>query len=380
MILDSLKKILQSGVSSLSSDKATASVVGIDIGSSSIKVVQLKKKSGKAILETYGSLALGPYATGEVGQVTNLPPDAIIVALTDVLREAGITAKHAAFAVLSSASLVFTLELPATIEEKAIAGVIPIEARKYIPVPINEVSLDWWAIPKREESFDESVDKLSDTPHELKTEVLVAAIHNEMLTRFKDISTKANLTPDFMEIETFSTVRGALFHELGAVAIIDIGAGKSKLIIVESGVVRSFHMINRGGHDITQAISKSLSITYTKAEEVKRQNGLEATGEEKDIVDISRTTVRYIFSEANAAILAYEKHHQKTVNKIILSGGGAALKGILTEAKGMFSVEVEMIHPFDKVSAPAFLAPVLAHAGPEFAVATGLALRTLQEL
>src|SRR3989344_3130059 len=122
--------------------KRETSVLGIDIGASAIKIVQLKRKGGKAILETYGALSLGPYAKVEIGRATNLPVETVITALTDILREAKTTTKRGGLAIPFGASLMSIIEMP-MVPEKQLAQMIPIEARKYIPVPISEVSLDW---------------------------------------------------------------------------------------------------------------------------------------------------------------------------------------------------------------------------------------------
>src|SRR5258706_6956852 len=102
MSFNPFKKLL--GDNFFSSSKKE-SVIGVDIGSSAIKVVQIRKKGGKAVLETYGSLSLGPYAGGEVGVATNLPEDKISAALADLLRESGVTSKSAGVSIPSSASL-----------------------------------------------------------------------------------------------------------------------------------------------------------------------------------------------------------------------------------------------------------------------------------
>ena len=125
------------------------SAVGIDIGSSFIKIVQLKKKGGRAILETYGELALGPYAGLVTGQITNLSGDKLAEALSDILKEAHVSTKSSAISIPFSASLISLIELPKA-SENQLDTVIPLEARKYIPVPISEVSLDWWIVPRRD--------------------------------------------------------------------------------------------------------------------------------------------------------------------------------------------------------------------------------------
>ena len=130
--------------------KKEASVLGIDIGSSALKVVQVKKKHGRAVLETYGELALGPYATIEVGRAVSLPAEKMIEAIKDLMREAKTTTVQCGTALPLSASLITFVTIP-QVPEKQIGEVVAIEARKYIPVPLNEVLLDYSVIPREEQ-------------------------------------------------------------------------------------------------------------------------------------------------------------------------------------------------------------------------------------
>jgi type IV pilus assembly protein PilM len=158
----------------------------------------------------------------------------------------------------------------------------------------------------------------------------------------------------------------------------DFGASRVKLSIVEFGIIRSFHIIARGGADITDSISKTLSISFSEAEKMKKEFGLYGDPNEKNLAEMIKTHLDYIFSETNNVLLSYEKKYQKTISKVILTGGGSLLKGLKEVAENNFKAEIEIGHPFSKVGAPAFLDKVLEATGPEFAVALGLALRKLQ--
>ncbi|HRH30584.1 MAG TPA: type IV pilus assembly protein PilM [Candidatus Paceibacterota bacterium] len=364
------KKIFDTGMAAFTSSKAQ-SAIGIDIGTSSIKVVQLKKKGSKAILETYGSLSLGPYADTEVGRVTNLPTDKISTALTDALRETNTTSKVTAFSIPSSASLLFVIELPASVPESQYGNVVPTEARKYVPVPINEVALDYWAIPKRDESFNVYGGEAG-----AKSEVLVAAIHNDILNRYKDILKRVDTTPKFYEIETFSAIRSSLGRDIAPMVFIDMGASKTKLSIIEMGVVRNFHMVNRGMNDLTSSISKGMSISYDQAEVKKRENGM--VGPDVAVSDACRLFVDNIFAEISNTVLQFERKYNRAVTKVMFSGGGSLLPGLMEYAVSQFQSEVVFADPFSKVESPAFLEDVLRAGGPEFSIAVGLALRALE--
>lgn len=374
---NSIQKIISEEIDNLSnllkSNKSSTEALGVDIGSSSVKVVQLKKKNGKAILETYGVLSLGPYGDTDVGVATNLKTEDISRALIDVMKESNVTTKFATISIPSLSSLIFTLSLPGKLEEAQLSKVIPIEARKYIPVPITEVTLDWFVIPEEAEFFDGSVAE-SNAPS--KIEVLVIAIHNNTLSQYKEIVSTTNLHSESFEMEIFSNIRASLSHETDPIMLIDFGASKTKVSIVEAGIVRMFHVVNRGAQDITRNISQSLSITFEEAEKLKRLVGLDATIDPK-VAKVSQSSIDYIFAEINSIVFGYEKKYNKNISKTFLVGGGSLLKGLLDSAKKNFKGEVVYSNPFSKAETPAFLASTLEASGPEFAVAIGLALRQL---
>jgi len=350
------------------------SVLGVDIGSSSIKVVQLRKKKGRAILETYGELSLGPYAGLSIGQATNLTTDKTAEALKDLFREANVTAKVAAISLPLRSSLLKVIELPAYKEEQ-INRMVPIEARKHIPVPISEVTLDWWAIPRKEfqgpADESSSVDQASGSTS--KTEILLVAIHKATVKKHQDIATALGLESRTFEIETFSSIRSVLTRDISAMALLDLGAGTAKLTIIDYGVVRVSHVINRGAQDVTIAISSAMNLPFADAEKKKRKEGLGTVVGASSILD-------YIFYEANTVIEEYQKRYARLVGKIVCTGGGVLMQGFVPIVQKHFQAEVLLGAPFTKVEAPVFLGEILTQAGPEFAVSLGLALHQLEEV
>jgi type IV pilus assembly protein PilM len=356
------------------------SVLGIDIGSSSIKVVQLKKKGGKAVLETYGELALGPYAGIEIGRATNLPPEKIAEALKDLIKEANVTTNFAGISIAAASSLLSFIRMP-DMDPKQLSTMIPIEARKYIPVPITEVALDWWIMPKEESSFSdfEKPPAPGEAQKDKGVDVLLVVIHNDVLSRMNQISQTVGLNSSFFEIEVFSSMRSVVEQGLEAVIIFDMGAASTKLYIIERGVLRSAHTVNRGSQEITLSLARSLGTSIGDAEHLKRTVGLSSAPEHKNIKDIVSLNLDYVFSETNRVIANFEKKYNKNISKVILTGGGSLLKGFLDLSRTKFETEVVQGDPFSKTEAPAFLEPILRTAGPEFAVAIGIALRKLQE-
>lgn len=344
------------------------SVLGVDIGSSSLKVVQLKKVHGKAVLETYGELALGPYAGSVAGAATALSAEDIAESLVDLLREAKVTAKSCGVSIPFSRSLLVLVELPYRKDPAEQKTVIELEARKYIPVPVSEVQLDWFIVPPKAAGA-------SGEPQ--KVEVFLIAVHNDELALLERSVAAAGLASSFYEIEIFSTIRAVVNEPVKPVMVLDIGAATTKTYVVERGVVALSHSISIGSQDITRAIAVSENVPLARAEALKKQEGLAALGGAQGSPEL---VFSRIFASARRVLVQYEQAHQETISKVVLTGGGGVTRELGTYAKNLFSIEVVVADPFAKCEAPAFMRPVLQEIGPEFAVAVGLALRKLAEL
>ena len=357
-----------SGVVSQLQRKDGESVLGVDVGTSTIKIVQLAEKKGAAVLETYGEIALGPYANSEVGQAVNPTPDKVTEAITDLMREANITSRVGGVGVPLSASLISLITLP-TRDEDELVNAIPLEARKYIPVPVSEVTLDWFVIPDAESTFLSAAGR-TKAPN--STDVLLVAIHNAILNRLEGIMKGASVSPRFYEIEPFSMARSAYEHDTTPTMVIDFGASGTRVYVIEFGIIDVSHTINKGGQDITHALAKSRGMTFTEAEKLKREEGLVTAGS-------GQTTLDYIFSEARRIFLTYQRKEGKVISDVILVGGGAQLSGIKELAATHFDAPVSLGSSFDHVQAPTFIADVLTQAGPSFSTAVGLALRALKK-
>lgn len=363
------------------------SVLGVDISSSSVKVVELTKKQGRASLVTYGELALGPYAGAEVGRATDLPVEKVVEALKDILRESKISTKSCGVAVPMTSSLIRLIEMP-DLEEEKLKKMIPLEVRKYIPVPISEVLLDWWIIPSDEDHANgqRGARAQSEAKSELgigaagatigKVDVLVVAIHNDIIVRYRDIVKRAELEPSFFEIEIFSTLRAVLERNQKPIIIVDIGASTTKVYVVERGIIRLSHIVNSGSQDITLTLSSVHKITVSEAEERKREHGISAPAPG---AHGSSIILENILFEAKRVKMSYEKKSGKKIDSAIFTGGGSMIVGLEEKAASILELPARLADPFSRVQAPPFLEGLLKKIGPEFSVAIGVALRKLDE-
>lgn len=356
--------------------KKGSSVLGVDLGSSSLKVVQLRKEKERAILETYGELACGRYASAEVGRSVRLVDQKVVEMLRDIVREANVSASRAIVAIPLRSSFVKMIALP-LMSEKELKEAVPFEARKYIPVPIGEVMLDWWILP---EGIGEERGKEEGFIKERKyQDVLLVAIHREVIEKYREIVQGVKLAVDAFEIEVFSQVRAVLSREIAPALLVDLGAESTRFTVVDYGVVRLTHTLDRGAVELTDVLSRSLGVDFERAERLKRDIGLSDRPEHKEILNVIEPLLDYIFAEGARVALEYRRRSGRSIKRVWLLGGGALLKGINEFSINKFGLETREAHPFSRVEYPAFLEPVLKEIGPSFCTSLGAALRALHE-
>ena len=340
-------------------------VVGIDIGISSSKVVQLKYENERAVLETYGELLNGQYFKGTEGLgggfLRYLDND-VAALLKDVMKESNIVTKDAVVAIPATSSFVTTLSFP-VIPRKEIEEAIPYEARKYIPISISEVVLDW-------EIFDQQ-------NNEDKVEVLLVAVPREMIEKLKRIATLANINLKALEVETFSLVRSLVVNDSTPTAIINLGSQSTTICMVDKGKLKVSHNLSRGSQELTNALQRGMGIDKDRAESIKKDTGLSDKPEEKEITSISSPLVDVLFAEIERMISMQNRKTSRKIQKINLTGGGSNLKGIVDYASIKLGLEVTKGNPFSRLVTPAFLQPVLRELAPSFSVAVGLALHEI---
>ncbi|MBI5400697.1 MAG: pilus assembly protein PilM [Candidatus Yonathbacteria bacterium] len=380
-------------IKNIFSVKHKGATLGVDIGSSSIKIVLLEKIEEKAVLRNYGEIVLGPRAGVAAGQATNLSPEKIAEAIHDLLLEMGVTARHTLLAIPFSASLLSVIELP-DVGQKELKSMVPLEARRYIPVPVSEVSLDWWVLPKRKKKkvavvsmsplvpVAPAISEDDDEKPVGNVDVIIAAIHNETLKKYETIERDAHLPGEMshFEIEIFSMLRAVVGRDLATALVIDIGAGSTKLALVDEGLVRGSHIVSLGGQDITLALARSQNISFAQAEEIKCRVGMMGDEEGRDVAAAADLILGNIMSEAVRFAENHERKYEMKVAKVVLVGGGARLSGVeKITAKKFPHASVTAGNPFTRVDTPAFLDATLKEIGPNFVVALGIALKGLEE-
>ncbi|MDP2668722.1 MAG: type IV pilus assembly protein PilM [bacterium] len=356
----------------LSGLKKEQRYLGVDIGSSSIKVVQLRKDKERPILETYGELSLARYGTdGQVGRSIRILDDKLVEALKDIIKEAQVTAGQATVSIPIHDSFLTTIEMP-NLPEAELKEAVPFEARKYIPIPMSEVVIDWWILPPQTKELKSAS---PGSGQKKFINIILAAVPKDIIAKYSAILKAAGLEVAAFEIEVFALARASLREAFGSIMLIDFGASTTKIAIADAGVVRAAHSVEHGGQELSLALSQSLSIDFDRAEILKRQAGFIKRPENEEVISVLEPLFDFVSSEGERFLIDWKRKGGRAISKVLIGGGGALTPGIKDVLIKTYGVEVELINPFHKVIYPAFLEPALKDIGPSFANAVGLALR-----
>jgi type IV pilus assembly protein PilM len=339
-------------------------VVGIDFGASSVKVVELEQRETLLALKTYGELQLAPYANQPLGSAVQLPLEKRIEALVDVMREAKVTGASGVLALPLASSFVTVIDMVATADED-LGPRVQVEARKFVPVPLTEVSLDWTELPPLNKSST-------------AREVLVAAVHNDSYREMNALLEAVKLASQPTEVEIFSVLRAVTKAQVTSIAIVDFGAQTTKLYIAENGMVRKIHRVFAGGAQATQRLAEMHSIPFEEAENLKR-NYQAVAPEAADIHKVMTATFERALQEFKRVIASHETRTGAPLQSVLITGGGASFPDMQKLASYYLDRSVEVVNPFNKIAYPAFLEDTLIDIAPTFSVALGAALRPFSE-
>ncbi len=340
------------------------SYLGVDFGTAGIKLLELENRRGVPLLLTYG------YSEGEVnitrGDFQRKAPE-IINLLKEICQKAKITSRKAIAALPSFSVFSSLINLP-SMSKKELASSVYWEAKKFIPMPIEEVVLDWKIVKE--------IKKESEETKEKNLRILLTAAPRDLVERYIEIFKKANLEFLSLETESFALVRSLIGHDPSVIMILDMGATATDIIIVEEGIPLFSRSIEIGGRNITKAIANNLNIDPKRAEQFKRDIGL-SQDKESVIPKTITMILSSIINEIRYSINFYQTQSAKSIEKIVLSGGSAFLPNLAQYFSDFFGIRTYIGDPWSRISYPTELKSVLEEIGPKFAVAIGLALREI---
>lgn len=355
----SFKRIL----GSLSTSRQSpAKAIGIDIGSSAVKIVELEQSERAPILKTYGEIQLGPYQERAIGELVDFDAEILKKAIVDLFREAGATAEYATLALPLTSGFVTVIDVVVN-EETTVESRIPVEARKYVPLPLKDVTLDWTNIGEVVVREDGSQIQ----------KVLLVALQNESVVAYNQLLREIELPQQPLELAVFSAARAA-GEPSTPTAFIDCGASVTRLFIFNEGTLHRIHRFLVGGAQVTSKLATLRSLDLSAAESHKRN-----LRHESDVATDTRSITHALYGDALAEIRRtlqqYEQEQEVQFSGVILMGGVANTAGFADHVSDQLQREVTRSFPFAQVAYPAFMEDVLREIGPVFHTSLGAALR-----
>jgi len=366
--------------------------VGLDIGTSSLKVVEL--------LDRKKNVELSTYAEASVQNLLLNPPhgdvDAAIKQLKEVLKrmidKAGVSTDAVVAALPNSIVFSTVITLP-KIPDKDIDKAIHFAARDVVPADIDDMFMGWSRLgelphmgegeqPVATNGTTAAADKPGAKPASTQTTnvpIFITAAPKNIVERYQDLIAAADLELAALEVETFPLVRSLLTSETDSAMIIDIGDQSSTFHIVENGTPRLTHTIDFGGKDITQAIVEAASITQQEAEQQKFTHGI-TDGGPPEVRKVVASSIDTMLQQAQRLLELQQQSSSHPIRKTVLIGGGAKLKGLAEYWGEAVGHRTTVGNPWRGLTYPPALESRLKELGPTFGVAVGLAQRELQHV
>lgn len=332
--------------------------VGIDIGSKTIKIVELEKEG-----KTFKLLASG--AVGYQGVVpSQAKDDKELIPLSDVIRklhkEAHIRGKEVAVALPESLVFTRTIKFP-PLTDQEIGSAVKWEAEQYIPIPLSEAITEH-QIVERAGGAQSGVT------------VLLVASPKALVEKYIKLISGAGLTTVGVETEALALCR-SLAPGTGTALILDLGASSTNIAIVKDSMVRFSRSIPTAGEAFTRALSQSLGIEHEQAEAYKKTYGLSSDLEGKVKASLS-PVFNLVAEEVKKAIHFYQTEEKGEAPKsVIVSGGTSNMPEAISALTDLLGIEVAAGNPFAGVSVDAQASKNLANYTFLYSVAVGLALR-----
>lgn len=341
-------------------------ILGLDLGSKSIKAIELDNVKGGVVLKKFGYLE-----TPREPFDSNKPEE--LQKYSDILKEFILENDFGASDTVVSLpeSDVFTrvIKVP-QMNDKDLKSSIVFEAEQYIPLPLKDVTYDFQVIG-------------NDPNDKSKMEVLLVAAKKDTLSKYVSILKSAKLKPHGLEPETISLGRavGDSADRPSANIIVNIGSLTTQVVIVYKGFVRFTRSISIGGDALTRAVSQKLSFDYKQAEEYKKTYGLDKGQVDGKVHDVIKPVFDNIVKEIKRSKIFYTTHNPNVIiNRVILSGGTALMPGLLFYMASNVDLEVELANPWRQIKMAEKLQgnrEELMDMGPRYVSAVGLALKGL---
>lgn len=343
-----------------------APLLGIDISSSVVKVLELSRKSGKYTVESY---AVEPLPLNAVIESRIENKDEVAGAIKRAVKRSGTKAKEAAVAVSANSAITKIISYPASLSEKELEDQIMMEAETLIPYPLEEVRLDFEILGRSSTDVDE-------------VDVLLAASRSENVDARTEVLEKAGLIPKIVDVEaytmenSFSLVSKQLMNNGQGltVAVVDIGANITTLHVLVDGQIVFTREQTFGGNMLTEEIERHYGLSYQEAGRAKKENNLPDDYNLK-VLDPFKQAMTTTVTRALQFFFSASAQYQ-SIDHVVLSGGCASIQGVDAMIAEETGTSTSIANPFSDMTIGGRVSiQALSNDSPSMLIACGLAMR-----
>jgi len=335
---------------------------GLDIGSHSLKIAQVKKGKDQAQLVALGSTLSPPR-----GLLSEAESDlnALAEAIKKLHQETEVKTKNVATALPEDQVFTRVITLP-KLSPQELNSAIKWEAEQYVPLPLEEVSFDYQVVGQTKEDKTEKID------------VLLVAAPKRLIEKTIKVLKVAGLVPVALETEILALARSLVAPDSKTSLIVDLGARATDMAIVDLGQVVFTRSIPTAGEALTRAIASNLDLEPSQAEEYKKTYGVDPQKLEGKVRGAIAPLLEVVVKEMEKAIQFYQSAKKKQVERVILAGGTAELPEVVSLLAEKLSLEIQVGDPFTRLAEnKEVLAKMTIRSAPLYATAIGLALKEI---
>ncbi|MEY4723157.1 MAG: hypothetical protein RLZZ324_670 [Candidatus Parcubacteria bacterium] len=358
--------------------------LGVDIGGGGIKLTELQSEKNRARLFTYGFNERG-VDEGPANLIDS--PAETAALLRAIAKKARVSTMKVVAGLPISSVFSSVISVPKG-NEKELKDSILYQARKLIPVPLEEMSTDFKIIsptPSKEVAKPAGKDAVGAKAEGKTVQVLLMAASHALGKKYVDVFKAAGLQLDSLETEALALIRSLVGKDRATTMIVDVGALRTNVIVVDNGVPFVTRSLDMGGVTLTKAMAKTLSLDLKSAEAMKCDiKSVSSIYPGDGLPKIFETTIAPLITELQYSMSLYIGQAEgmpgagKQVEKIILTGGSAGLPALAPHIASRLGIKTYVGDPWARVVCPDGLRTALEEIGPRFAVSVGLAMRDIE--
>ena len=339
-------------------------IVGLNLGKSSFRAVELERKKSGLVLNNFGifespSLNLESDAAPDV--------DKFAASISDFYNEVGFSTPDVVLGLDEMHVFMRIIKMP-NMNDKELASAIKYEAEQYVPIPMDQINLSWRRLEP-------------DLVEKDKINVQIVASRRDILDKYVKLARKANLVPKAIEPETIALGRilGDTAENPLSTMILEVGFSGSLIVISYGGAVRFTRAIPIGGQTLTQAIQQQLGLDTPQAEEYKKVYGMDPSQADGKVYAVLKPIIDNLVLEVKRADAFFTKHNSfASIKRLVITGGTALMPNLISYIARTSEAEVQLANPLGSLEVSSRISQhkdLIFEQAPKYSAAIGLALR-----